>query len=104
MVSAALFSVERVLAAQLSAVGTTYDAAGIAAELKDYVKKADDAAAQAQGIQDANIVATQSSDKVSLNGVTTYKTPEVKTAELVFVQLDELHAKLQACVLRAKMS
>jgi len=102
-VSAALLSVERVLAQRLSAVGT-FDPAGVIAEIKTLAaeveeKKADGtliASDQAKAlVQDAG-----GGDQSAKSAVVS--TTTAKIAQTI-VQLEVLQPKLQQCVVRAKI-
>lgn len=96
MVAASLFSVERVLAQRLSNVGT-YDAAGIAAELKQLAGEQQEADEDVDEAEDAPVTGTPVAGKKS------FATEADRNAALAELSLDSLQPRLQQCVVRAKI-
>jgi len=92
MVSAALFSVERVLAGRLTNAGS-FDPAGITAELEKLTKKEEDVEPKKDAAADA----------VRANALTNSVTP-AQQQNLIDLDLALLQPRLQKCVVRAKMA
>jgi hypothetical protein len=93
MVSASLFSVERILAQRLSNVGT-YDAEGIVAQIEKLQaerKTREDAANAGRATQANNLLSTDSAVKSRAQ------------SEVIRLEVAALQPKLQTCVVRAKL-
>lgn len=96
MVSASLFSIERVLAQRFSNIGS-YDAAGIAAELKQLTGEQADADQDADSAGDAPVTAAP------LAGQRAFASEEEKNEKMAELSLKQLQPRLQQCVVRAKI-
>lgn len=105
LVSASLFSVERVLAQRLSKVGT-FDPAGVIAEIKtlsDQVENDTEAALEtAQGQAEALVSNGSGGGALAIAQVAAAATDKAKIVQTI-VQVDTLRGKLQQCVVRAKI-
>lgn len=103
MVSAAAFSIERVLATRLSEAGT-FDPAGIAAQFKEIAEAQAMAAKDVMNAENGGVDDDQPESVMKALGAFSYKSDEAKTADVVSLKLDLLQTKLQDCVVRAKIS
>lgn len=94
MVSAALFSVERILAQRLRDAGAM-DTAGIASQFADFAKQAEEAKAKK-----ARLLNIDNNG----DGMLTFadRTPEVNS-QMIELDIEELQPRLQTCIVRAKL-
>lgn len=86
MISAAVLSVERVMAQRLSKLGTPFDAAGIAAQIKTHAEETRKAEAEREAQRSAG-----------------FRTSGLLSANDVTLELQVMQPRLQDCVVRAKM-
>ncbi|PTS74378.1 hypothetical protein DBR17_17175 [Sphingomonas sp. HMWF008] len=105
IVSASLFSVERVLAQRLSNVGS-FDPAGVIAEIKTLAEEARKKTEDAEATSD-NQAKALAADGSKVNALGSAKsavatTDQTKVAQTI-VQIESLQPKLQQCVVRAKI-
>ncbi|MCW3835929.1 hypothetical protein ACFQ1E_07750 [Sphingomonas canadensis] len=113
MVLAALLTVERVLATRLSDSGK-YDAAGVTDELKKLFKQEEVAAGETRAAGeevknagknlDAQLLSNLDTDAGRAKAALALQLLQQREKRFVTIQLDELQAKLQQCVVRAKMA
>jgi hypothetical protein len=92
LVTGALYSIERVLSERLSDAGS-FEPSGITTELEQYI--------QAQA--DARERQRQAENRGTNGAVGNYLSLQDKQASLMEIELDDLHAGLQKCVVRAKI-
>lgn len=98
MVAASLFSIERVLAQRFSNIGS-YDAAGIAAELKQLTAEQAEADKKADDAADTPVAGTP----MAVAGAKAFASEAKKNEQLAELSLERLQPRLQQCVVRAKI-
>lgn len=103
MVSAAALSIERVLGDRLSNAGS-FDAAGISAQFKEIIEAQAKAAKDVGEAEGGAVNNGQPASVMKGLGGVSYSSDSAKMADIAGLKLDLLQTKLQACVVRAKIT
>lgn len=98
MVAASLFSIERILSQRFSNIGS-FDADGVAAELKELTAEEEKAETAAEGAADAPIDGTPA----AAGATKTFASEAKRNDAVVELTLASLQPRLQQCVVRAKI-
>jgi hypothetical protein len=100
MVSAALFSIERVLASRISSVGS-FDSEGISAQFKQLVETEAEAEQQLAGAENSDVPDPNAPKAVGQ--MTRFASEGERNAVIAELSLEVMQPRLQQCVVRAKI-